>query len=187
MIAVKNSYTENVMESYWENIANRVCSSFSFTDEERRKFLSNKTARLIGCLPKIADTKTPDRDACSNLAVYIMSIRETKPFYNHQECDDEDIFSRLQDIMNFNCGNRLLYMKGMSILALTMLYDYKRDVDEDAAAGKYNPLNTGAWDYAKLREELLEEYGKIDSYEIDSIVTLSESATLVWEPWGLDI
>ncbi len=181
MIALKNSYTDNAMDIYWENLANKVCKSFSFTDEESDSFLSNKAAKLIGCLPNIAETKTPERDGCTNLAVYIMSIRETKQFYCHQECDDMDVFARLQDIMNFNGGDQDVLQKGMTLLALMMVNDYKRDIDEDAAAGKYNPLHAGSWDFKKLRKELLDEYEKIDSYEIDSIVSLSESATLIWE------
>ena len=116
MIPVKNSCTENAIEIYWGNLAEKVCVSFSFTEKESRSFLSNKAAKLIGCLPKIAETKTPERDGCSNLAVYIMSIRETKPFYNHQECDDEDVFARLHNIMNFNGGDKSIIKKGMNLV-----------------------------------------------------------------------
>ncbi len=182
MIPVKNYYADNSIDIYWENLAFEVCKSFSFTEEESDKFFSNKTAKLIGCLPKIAETKTPERDGCSNLAVYIMSIRGTKQFYNHQKCDDADIFSRLHDIMNFNGGDNNIIRKGMSLLALMMINDYKRDEDEDRAVQKYNPISAGTWQFNRLHRQLLDTYEKIESLEIDSILNLSESAVLVWEP-----
>ncbi|MCK5154795.1 MAG: hypothetical protein KAQ69_00085 [Spirochaetales bacterium] len=181
MVAVKNTYQEQEMDIYWENLADSVCSSFSFADEERCKFLSNKAAKLIGCLPKIAGTKTPERDGCSNLAVYIMSIRATKQLYNHQECDDSDIFARLHDIMNFNGGDHGLINKGMTLLALMMVNDYKRDIEPDTLEGKYNPVASGAWDFNSVRSNLIAEYKKIDSQEIDTLLTLSETGVLFWE------
>jgi hypothetical protein len=182
VIALENNYTENSIDIYWEEIADKICSSFSFTDNERLKFLKNKVAKLIGCLPKIAETQTPERDGCSNLAVYIMSIRTTKRFYIHQQCDDADVFSRLHDIMNFNEGNKDIIRKGMSLLALMMINDYKRDEVEDRDNQKYNPFNLNSWNFDKLRNRLLEDYEKTESDSIDSIFNLSESATLLWQP-----
>lgn len=182
MIALKNNYTENSMDIYWEGIADKICSSFSFSDIERLKFLKNKVAKLIGCLPKIAETQTPERDGCSNLAVYIMSTCTTKQFYIHQQCDDADVFSRLHDIMNFNEGNKDIIRKGMSLLSLMMINDYKRDEVEDRDTQKYNPFNSNSWNFDELRNRLLEDYEKTESNSIDSILNLSESATLLWQP-----
>jgi len=181
MVAVKNNSIENSLNIYWEDLAFKICKSFSFTEEESCNFLSNKVAKLIGCLPKIAETKTPERDGCSNLAVYIMSIRDTKQIYNHQAHDDTDVFARLQDIMNFNGGAQGILQKGMTLLALMMVNDYKRDVDSDILDGKYNPVASGAWDFNLIRAQLIAEYEKNDIQEIDNILLLSETAVLFWE------
>jgi len=181
MVAVKNNSIENSLNIYWEDLAFKICKSFSFTEEESCNFLSNKVAKLIGCLPKIAETKTPERDGCSNLAVYIMSIRDTKQIYNHQAHDDTDVFARLQDIMNFNGGAQDILQKGMTLLALMMVNDYKRDVDSDILDGKYNPVASGAWDFNLIRAQLIAEYEKNDIQEIDNILLLSETAVLFWE------
>jgi hypothetical protein len=181
MLAVKTNCPGYELEVYWETLADKVCTTFSFTDEESRSFLNNKVAELIGCLPKIAGTQTPERDGCSNLAVYIMSIRETRQFYNHQKCDDTDVFARLQNIMNFNGGDLNLLQKGMALLALMMVNDYKRDEEDDREVRKYNPITAGTWIFNELRYQILKDYEKIESDKIDSILTLSECATLLWE------
>ncbi|MBL7006285.1 MAG: hypothetical protein ISR78_04310 [Spirochaetia bacterium] len=175
------SYPANDLEMYWMRLSEKVCASFSFTDEKSRYFLNNKVAKLIGCLPKIAGTKTPERDGCSNLAVYIMSISVTKQFYHHNVYDDTNVFARLQNIMNFNGGDQDLLQKGMTLLALMMVNDYKRDKEADKDARKYNPFTANSWNFNELRDQLLIDYEKIESVEIDSILTLSECATLLWE------
>lgn len=171
-------------ESLWLSLAHDVSESFRLTEQEYDRFVCSPTARLIGLLPQFAGTETPKRDGCSNLAVYLMSIRTTKAYYAHQPCDDRDVFARLHDIMNFNGGDRNILEKGMSLLALMMLNDYKRDQREDREASKYNPIDSGAWDYDTIRRSLLGKAGDdcgMGGEGIDEILTVSQTAVEMWE------
>ena len=171
----------DAVSEQWLTLSAMAAEAFRMGPDETKRLQRNRTARLIGSLPAIAGTRTPLRDGCSNLAVYIMSVRNTKSLYNHCRWDDSDIYARLRDIMHFNGGDAGIIRKGMALLALQMVNDYARDVEEDKREGKYNPILSQKWDYADTKARLLSEYYSIDSEDIDDIMSLSESGVLLWE------
>lgn len=172
------NYTIN---EHWAFLVSDISRAFGLNERETGKLRNSRAGKLIGMLPRIAGTETPKRDGCSSLAVFLMSIRETKSYYAHQMSDDRDILARLHDVMHFNGGDRQIIRKGMSLLALMMINDYQRDRGEDRAAGRYNPISSGAWDYAELKKELIERIENCRNDEIDRILTISQAAVEMWE------
>jgi hypothetical protein len=174
------------LEHYWLEISGSVAETFRMESGERIRLQNHPTARLIGCLPWIAGSRKPERDGISNLAVYIMSIRETKAWYAHLPDDDRTVYERLNHIMNFSCGSELLKAKGMALIALQMLHDYRRDQETDRQQEKYNPLNAGSWDYQKVRSELLQTISKAEGVPgtelIDACMSVSDTPVIVWDP-----
>lgn len=174
------------LENYWLRISGIIAETFRMDPEERARLQKHPTARLIGCLTWIAGTRKPERDGISNLAVYIMSIRETKAWYAHLPDDDRTVYERLNHIMNFSGGSELLKAKGMALIALQMLNDYRRDQEADLLKGKYNPLNAGTWDLQQLRSQLLQTIRKAEGVPgtelIDACMSVSDTPIIVWEP-----
>lgn len=66
----------------------------------------------------------------------------------------------------------------MARLALMTLAGYERDMAADAAAGQYNPLNSGAWDLAEARAAL-REAAESDG-ALDSILSAQEAENEWW-------
>lgn len=154
----------------WDEISDHVAEAFRMTAEETRRFKEKDVARLIGSLPFIAGCEDAERTAVAHLGTYILSVKETKPYFNPHRGDNTDIFERLRLGMNFKGGDKAILEKGMSILALNMIDDYARDVHIDEALGKYNPVQDGAFDPAAVREELLKKIQAVKSPEIDTII-----------------
>jgi hypothetical protein len=174
------------LDAFWLLISGSIAETFRMEPDERARLQNHPTARLIGCLPWIAGTRKPERDGISNLAVYILSVREAKPWYAHLPDDDRTVFERLQHIMHFSGGSELLKAKGMALIALQMLHDYRRDQESDWQQGKYNPLNAGTWDYQKVRSQLLhtisESEGVPGAELIDACMSVSDTPVIVWDP-----
>jgi hypothetical protein len=173
------------LEHYWLEISGSVAETFRMEPGELSRLQKHPTARLIGCLPWIAGTRKPERESTSNLAVYIMSIRETKSWYAHVPDDDRTVYERLNHIMNFSGGSELLIQKGVALLALQMLHDYRRDQEADLLKGKYNPLNAGTWDYQPLRSGLLQKIKEAEGVPgtelLDACMSVSDTPIVFWE------
>ncbi len=137
------------------------------TAEETRKFQEKPLARLIGKLPFLAGCDDAERTAVAHLGIYLMSCRDTKPYFHPHEGDNGHILDRLRLIMSFRGGDRAIIDRGMALIGLQMLHDYKRDVEIDAAIGKYNPLAEGAFDFETTRDELLATIRATESEEMD--------------------
>jgi hypothetical protein len=143
-----------VFQSSWPKIVDAVGHAFRMDESERMWLAEKPVARLIGSIPFVAGCENPQRTAVTHLGTYILSGRETKPFFNAVELDDEDVFARLRPIMTFQSGDRTLIDAGMALLALNMIEDYRSDVQIDAAVGKYNPVASGAMDFDALHAQL---------------------------------
>ena len=153
----------------WPEIAEAVSRSFRMNDEERAKFRDKPVARLIASIPFLAGCDQPARTAVAHLGTYILSVRETKPFFNADPSDDGDILERLRLIMNFRGGDAAVIDKGMALLALTMLVDYERDIQIDAAMGKYNPVASHAFDYDTIHADLVRRIEAVDCPAMDEV------------------
>ncbi|MCG8481270.1 MAG: hypothetical protein MI724_19405 [Spirochaetales bacterium] len=153
----------------WSEIAESVGRSFRMDAEELVWLREKPVARLIAAIPFLAGCDQPARTAVAHLGTYILSIRETKPFFNADPTDDGDILDRLRLIMNFRGGDAAIIDKGMALLALTMIIDYERDTQIDAAVGKYNPVASGAFDYHAIHSDVIGRIEAVDCPEMDKI------------------
>ncbi len=167
----------------WPEIAEAVGSAFRMDTKELEWLRKKPVAKLIAAIPFLAGCDQPARTAVAHLGTYLLSIRETKPFFNADTTDDGDILDRLRLIMNFRGGDAAVIDRGMALLALNMLDDYKRDVQIDAALGKYNPVASGAFDYEAVRTELIR---RIEAGCTVAVDKYDEIGPIVRGPWGGD-
>ena len=165
----------------WPEIAEAVGLSFRMDEEERARLHDKPVAKLIAAIPFLAGCDQPARTAVAHLGTYILSVRETKPFFNAEPTDDGDILARLRLIMNFRGGDEAIIDRGMALLALTMIVDYDRDVQIDSAIGKYNPVASGAFDYDIMYSTLMRRIEAVDCPAMDEIYDRTRHATT--ESW----
>jgi hypothetical protein len=166
-------------EAAWMEISDRVASAFRMSEEEKREFAEGRIARLIAAIPFLAGCEEAERTAVAHLGTYLLSIRrETKPYFNSRPGDGTSVLERLRLISDFKGGDERIIERGLNLLALNMVADYKRDIEEDARLGKYNPVAAGAWDFESLVTDL--EY-KIISVECEE---MEELLPMVMSPMG---
>lgn len=156
-------------EKIWDRISEDVANAFSMTEKEKERFKNKDIARLIAAIPIFAGCENAERTAVSHLGVYVLSNKETKHYFNPAASDDKDIFKRLEHIGTFIAGDPMIIKKGMSLIALTMLNDYQRDIHIDETLGKYNPVASGSFEYESLKQELKSQIDSIECYELDAI------------------
>lgn len=133
-------------ETKWAEIADRVADAFRMGAEEREWFRNKEVAKLIASIPFLAGCDDAERTAVAHVGTYLLSIKETKPYFNASSGDDGSIFDRLRLIAQFKGGNPAIIDRGMSLLALNMIIDYRRDAAEDVVLGKHNPVSSGSFD-----------------------------------------
>ncbi len=68
----------------------------------------------------------------------------------------------------------------MNKLALQMLCGYNRDREKDMINGEYNPLNSGAWNFEKLKNELVEAILNNPCPEIEEIMNIEDAFHTWW-------
>lgn len=164
----------------WPEIAGSVAKAFRMHDEEAEWLENKRIAKLIGAIPFLAGCDQPERTAVTHLSTYLLSIRETKPFFNADPSDDVDILERLRLIMSFRGGDASVIDKGMSLLALSMLDDYKRDIHIDETFGKYNPVVSGAFDYESIRADLVKRIEAVDCPQMEEILDSDMGTDSYW-------
>ena len=160
-----------------DEVLNLLPSYRQFEERIRR----NVIARLIARLPYLAGTERPERDGVNNLVIFVLSsYGDTRKVFRHAPGDDVSVFERLKPIMNFTGGNDKILTRGMNIIALVLVHDYHRDMDEDLLTGHYNPLNSGRWDYDEIRKELEDQIRAVPCKQMDRILDLETIPTVVW-------
>lgn len=164
---------------YWNSIIKEIADFFRMNEKEIELLRRSKIAKVIGTIPYIAKCDNAERISINNLSIYIVSTKQPKSF-KHSQRDDINIFERLSLINNFNSGDDNILLKGISLLALNMIHDYKRDMKEDLANNKYNPLNAGVWKYEIITSELINNINKVVSYELDAILRYEETKFMYW-------
>lgn len=160
---------EQGIHEIWNMISEDVANSFRMDDEEKKRFKQKSIAKLICSIPFLAGCEDAERTAVTHLGTYVLSCRETKHYYSANELDNKTVFERLRLISNFKGGDRRIIDKGMSLLALIMVSDYKRDIGIDDAIGKYNPVGDGVFDFSALQQELLENVNSVECVQMDEI------------------
>ncbi len=164
----------------WGTLCEKMSENFAFTEEQEEALLENKTARLIGELPFIANCEEAERTALTHLAVYFLAAGSGRFVFDHCPDDDDNIFNRLRLIMSFKGGNESIITHGMNKLALQMLCGYNRDREKDMLSGEYNPLNSGAWDFESIKEQLVENILENPCAEIEEIMSVQNAMTDWW-------
>lgn len=161
----------------WERLSDSVGTAFRLTSAEKRILRENPFARLIASLPFLADAEDPERTAVRNLGVYLLSVRgATEPYFDPRPADDGDVFRRLRLCVDMRTQRDDLVHKALAIIAYHMIRDYERDVAEDTAAGRYNPVAAGAIDANRLKQECLVTWKSVCCPEMDEILRDSPEA-----------
>jgi hypothetical protein len=159
-------------ESSWAEIAGRVAEAFRMTEEEKVWLFNGKIAKLIAAIPFLAGCEDAERTAAAHLGTYLLSVRETKCYFNAQVADKVSVLERLRLISNFKGGDQKIIERGLCLLALNMVSDYHRDIEEDAALGKYNPIAAGDWDFESTVVDLEYKILSVNCEEMDEIVSI---------------
>ena len=182
-IKIRPSETaENKVKKFtnWDYIAGSVANAFKMNEEEFQWLKNKRLAKLIAAIPFLAGCEDPERTAVVHLGTYILSIR-VKSVANCKPSDDEGIFKRLELMNNFIGGDKAVIEKGMSLIALNMIADYARDIEVDRMTGKYNPVDSGAFDYEAERERLESVITSVECREMDEILSLDDAVEQYWE------
>lgn len=166
-----------MFEREWPIMTEALSLAFRMTEEEREKLSELPIARLIGAIPFLAECENPERTAVAHLGTYLLSVRETKPYFNANENDDRDILDRLHLIMQFDGGRREIIDRGMALIALSMITDYQRDIQIDAATGKYNPVTSGSFSYETVSPELVRKIEEVECPGMDAILSAGDVGT----------
>ena len=187
MVTTRSVLTQAQFEAKWSRIADSVADAFRLTPHEREWFRNKPVARLIAAIPLMAGCHDAERTAVAHLGTYLLSVKETKTFFNAHPNDDVDVFERLRLGMNFVGGDQAVIDKGMSMLGLCMVIDYARDVQEDRAAEKYNPVGSGSFDYGVIRKELEQRISAVECPEMEMILRDFDTQDAWWGfnalPW----
>lgn len=167
----------------WEELSKDVAAAFRMSEKEAEKLYDKKVAKLIASIPFLAGCSDAERTAVTHLGAYILSNRETKHYYNANTTDNESVFERIRLMDTYKGGNRNIIERGMSLIALTMIDDYKRDIHIDNAIGKYNPVADEAMEYQTLRKALVERIESIECPVMDQVYDGGGAGTEAY--WGL--
>lgn len=157
-------------EARWLELVDRVSLLFHVSEDRKEKILRNKAMKLTAAIPFIAGCRNPMRTALSHLTIYTAAASEGgKDVFGHRFSDNDDLFTRLERISHFEGGDERLIDRGMALLALAMLEDHKADAEEDRLKGKYNPVNSGAWNYEETAAKLKSRIKALPCQAMDSI------------------
>jgi hypothetical protein len=167
-------------ESSWAAISESVALAFRMDAEESRSFKEGRIARLIAAIPFLAGCEDAERTAVAHLGTYLLSVRETKPYFNARPEDGASALERLRLISDFKGGDQKIIERGLCLLALNMVSDYRRDIEEDARLGKYNPISAGAWDFQETVAELEYKILCAPCPEMDEIVSMTAIPMAYW-------
>ena len=179
-IAVLEKPTESRTNGFqWDLIVGMVADAFRFTSEETERFRSREIPKLIAAIPFLAGCKDPLRTAISHIGTYILSVRlpevaKTIP------SDDECLFRRLDPINHFMGGDNEIAQRGMNLIALCMICDYERDVEEDRKLGKHNPISAGTLDFEEQKSDLIGRIKSVQCDEMDAILPIEKCYSSFW-------
>ncbi len=164
----------------WESIVQQTAESFRLDDKEKVVLKKSRIAQLIGALPYLANCNQPERTSLTHLSIYLIAMKGSKKAFYHTSDDNDNILNRLDAINHFDGGDKKVIEKGMKLLALNMVHDYKRDIEEDQLNNKYNPINCGVWNYLEIVAQLTKDISLIDSPDMDEYFTAANTPFMYW-------
>ncbi|MBF9018857.1 MULTISPECIES: hypothetical protein [unclassified Oceanispirochaeta] len=169
-------------ELLWKELCDRFFETLPSHTGYEKSIRKSVVARLIGLLPFLANTECPMRDSLCNLTIFIFSYYgESRDLFRHSPLDDDEIFDRFLGIMSFTGGKGSIIDRGMSLIVLLVLNCYKKNASEDLTANRYNPLNSGCWDYSGLVEEFSLRVRKTPCRKMDRILKLESVPDIVMD------
>jgi hypothetical protein len=155
----------------WNEIASIVASAFAMDEARSARLRANSTAKLIAAIPYLAGCRESERSAIAHLSTYVVAgAASAERIFDHKPGDDYDVLARLSTIGGFEGGDPAIINRGMKLLARIMIEGYRRDIDSDKAAGKYNPLGAGAWNASEKLASLGNSIAATQDEEMDAIV-----------------
>lgn len=186
MVSVKENErfvkAELFPESEWMEIADRVGSAFRMTGDEKRSLSEGRIAKLIAATPFLAGCDEARRTAVAHLGSYILSIRpETKKYADCSKGDGAALLERFRLISNFKGGDSRIIERSLNLLALNMVSDYRRDIEEDDRLGKYNPIAAGLWNFEEMVVDLQYKVACVECPEMDEILPIELSPMGYWK------
>lgn len=107
-------------------------------------------------------------------------MKGSRDAFFHNPNDNNNILKRLDSINHFDGGDKKIIEKGMKLLALNMVHDYKRDIEEDKINNKYNPISFGVWNYKEIVTQLVKEINAIDCPLMDNYFTAADTPFMYW-------
>ncbi len=165
----------------WEYVLSRAGAVLNFGIEKKEQVKNSKMAKLIAATPYLAGCDKVLETSFSHLIIYLLSLDESsKDIYFHKFEDDSDIYSRLLPISNFRGGNKIVIQCCIDLTALCMLSNYKKDMEDDEANGKYNPLTVSNWDYNSMSAKLIDNIDKTITVEISKIYSKDDAFKAFW-------
>ncbi len=165
----------------WEEITSAVAASFRLTQGELDGLRNNPTARLLAAIPYLAGCDHPKRTAAASLGVFLMAGGPgCEGIFGHTPEDDADPFRRMFHAVQYSGGDQAVIERGNLLLALVQLKDHWNDREEDAAAGLYNPINSGAWQYESMYADLVSRITAIPCPEMDAIMPAGDETPGWW-------
>ena len=170
-------------DTAWKSLVDDVLDGMPEYQENRDFILKHRLCRLIGMLPFIAGTDNPVRDGFTNLSLFLLSkFNPMKEVYEHQPQDDKDIMVPLIPYCHFSGGNEKILSRGMHLVAMVLLMDYKKNMDSDLDRNKYNPLNSGQWNYEEVMETLSLCIQDVPCPTMDDILSMEY---VPFTPWAI--
>jgi hypothetical protein len=170
-------------DSTWESLVCEVLKGMPGIEDNKDFILKHRLCRLIGMLPFIAGTDNPFRDGYTNLSLFLLSkFNPVTDVYSHQHQDDSDIMHTLIPYCHFSGGDEKLLSRGMHLVAMVLLMDYKINRDRDLDQNRYNPLNSGKWNYEDVMDTLGLCVRDISCPLMDNILSVEY---IPFTPWAL--
>jgi hypothetical protein len=163
----------------WAEIRDLVSAKFRLSETEREGLSQSRVAQLIASIPFLAGSSNAKRVSLANMAIYMMSFGESKDAFNATTDDDRDVFARLQ-LANFGDGDPQIIERGLAMIALNMVADYRRDTVADIVNGKHNPIAAASWDYEELKLELGRKVESVSCPGMDDICSVPEIMDSFW-------
>lgn len=165
----------------WNRIVSIVSSAFAMDRGRAEGLLVNATAKLIAAIPFLAGCRESERTAVAHLSTYVVaSYGAGRAVFDHRAEDDYDVLARLATIGGFEGGDPAIINRGMKGLAVIMIRGYQRDIDSDKAAGRYNPIGSGAWKAEEKLASLQSSIATVSDEEMDSIIGAAAAKGSWW-------
>lgn len=178
-----NDITQYNLNKNWKNLVTEVLKGIPELEESREYIMNHRLCRLIGMLPFIAGTEQPLRDGFANLSLFLLSKHNPlSDVHEHKPQDDQDIMLTLIPYCHFTGGDERILSRGMHLIAMVLLVDYKKNMDRDLDQNHYNPLNSGQWDYDEIMETLSLCIEEVHCPPMDEILSVNY---IPFTPWAV--